>query len=273
MVDIKPKKGTRVRDVYRALALIGGAAGLIFGTIGAALFTYSSSLIWFSSGAVLGVAGLVAFFAPEGPVEDPKDKPSSLRSIIQDVLTLSGRLWREVPLFHVIILQAAAGAGAGLYWQLVVIERSVSWAPSAVWIAFSLTGMAGAWAARFAPQRSETLLLLLAISQGVLLPLGWIAGAWMALAFFLLHIFLMAAVMPSLWEIMNAYIPEKIRASALSMLSLISSLAVIIGVLFAGAVGERFGSGQAISLPAALGCIGILIVALRIKNRKGNGTS
>ena len=126
------QKGTRVRDVYRALALIGGAAGLIFGTIGAALFTYSSSLIWFSSGAVLGVAGLVAFFAPEGSVEDPKDKPSSLRSIIQDVLTLSGRLWREVPLFHVIILQAAAGAGAGLYWQLVVIERSVSWAPSAV---------------------------------------------------------------------------------------------------------------------------------------------
>jgi len=105
------------------------------------------------------------------------------------------------------------------------------------------------------------------------LPLGWLTNAWVALPFFLLGIFVPAFLKPNLLEMMNSQIPDKIRASALSMLSFATSVAGVGGVLLAGWLGEVFGPGAAIAWPAAIGGALIAIVALLTGVQKEQGTA
>ena len=265
------RKDVRVRDVYRTLALIGGITSIIGGTIGAALYAVSPGMMWTASGAMLAVAAVIAAFAPEGPKDALGDIPMPMSAIIRETVALGRRLVREVRLVRIIVINAFATAGAGLFWQLAVIDEATGWAAGCVWISFVLAGILGAWAAQLAPQSQARALLGLSIGLWVLLPLGWLTNAWVALPFFLLGIFVPAFLKPNLLEMMNSQIPDKIRASALSMLSFATSVAGVGGVLLAGWLGEVFGPGAAIAWPAAIGGALIAIVALLTGVQKEQG--
>lgn len=265
------RKDVRVRDVYRTLALIGGITSIIGGTIGAALYAVSPAMMWTASGAMLAVAAVIAAFAPEGPKDALGDIPMPMSAIIRETVALGRRLVREVRLVRIIVINAFATAGAGLFWQLAVIDEATGWAAGCVWISFVLAGILGAWAAQLAPQSQARALLGLSIGLWVLLPLGWLTNAWVALPFFLLGIFVPAFLKPNLLEMMNSQIPDKIRASALSMLSFATSVAGVGGVLLAGWLGEVFGPGAAIAWPAAIGGALIAIVALLTGVQKEQG--
>jgi hypothetical protein len=177
------------------------------------------------------------------------------------LLKSSARLLRDDPVYRRIVLLSVLANPLGSYWIALYQPFLAQANVPAMWFgpALALGTLLSAWVNQHAEGIERRLsprhgLLMLTIQPGVLYVLmGFEHGAITALALFIVQQGTMNAASPLIGAYANQRINARYRATALSLLSLLTTLYLAVAGVPIGALAEW-------SLPALFVCMGVVII-------------